>query len=229
MYSVLLRIVLDCLIYYLYLLLVNPFIVFNLNSSYTITEALTLNTYLSIDWCTLYLLSFHGNVHPLCHFDLNLLFSDPLGLLSRHSNNYLLYGTLYPLLHTLITCIDLFIQLGLSCKYIRISDLMEVSSILSLKPQTLPLQLHLEPLNYICEVTLYLRSVLPHILLQVLHWFDCTAAPTCLLESLYRWVQIKVIYHKGVSVWRSQKDQKGLTRGFYYQVLYYGGYTRIIR
>jgi hypothetical protein len=143
MHSFLLRIVLDCLINYLYLLLVNPFIVFNLNSSYTIPEPLTLDAYLSINRRTLYLLSFHRDVHPLCHFDLYLLFSDPLHLLLRQPNNYLLYCTLYPLLHTLITRIHLFIQLSLPCEYIRISDLMEVGSILSYKPETLPLHLHL--------------------------------------------------------------------------------------
>jgi hypothetical protein len=144
MHRVLLRIVLDCLINYLYLLLVNPFIVFNLNSSYnTISEPLTLNTYLPINRRTLYLLSFHRDVHPLCHLDLYLLFSDPLRLLFTPSNYYLLNATLYPLLHTLITRIHLFIQLSLPCEYIGIPDLMEVGSILSYKPETLPLHPHL--------------------------------------------------------------------------------------
>jgi hypothetical protein len=143
MHSVLLRIVLDCLNNYLYLLLVNPFIVFNLNSSYTIPEPLTLDTYLSINRRTLYLLSFHSDVHPLSHLDLYLLFSDPLRLLFTPSNYYLLNATLYPLLHTLITRIHLFIQLSLPCEYIGIPDLMEVGSILSYKPRTLPLQPHL--------------------------------------------------------------------------------------
>jgi hypothetical protein len=143
MHSILLRIVLDCLINYLYLLLVNPFTVFNLNSSCTIPEPLTLNTYLSINRRTLYLLSFHRDVHPLSHFYLYLLFSDPLRLLFTPSNYYLLNATLYPLLHTLITHIDLFIQLSLPCEYIGIPDLMEVGSILSYKPETLPLQPHL--------------------------------------------------------------------------------------
>jgi hypothetical protein len=143
MHRVKLRIVLDCLINYLYLLLVNPFIFFNLNSSYTIAEPLTFDTNLSINRRTLYLLSFHRDVHPLSDLDLYLLFSDPLHLLFTPSNYYLLYCTLYPLLHTLITRIDLFIQLSLPCEYIRIPDLMEVGSILSYKPQTLPLHLHL--------------------------------------------------------------------------------------
>jgi hypothetical protein len=143
MHSILLRIVLDCLINYLYLLLVNPFTVFNLNSSYTIAEPLAFNTYLPINRRTLYLLSFHRDVHPLSHLDLYLLFSDPLHLLFTPSNYYLLYCTLYPLLHTLITRIHLFIQLSLPCEYIGIPDLMEVGSILSNKPETLPLQPHL--------------------------------------------------------------------------------------
>jgi hypothetical protein len=143
MHRVKLRIVLDCLINYLYLLLVNPFTVFNLNSSYTIPEPLTFNTYLPIYRCTLYLLSFHRDVHPLSHLDLYLLFSDPLHLLFTPSNYYLLNATLYPLLHTLITRIHLFIQLSLPCEHIRVPDLMEVGSILSYKPRTLPLHLHL--------------------------------------------------------------------------------------
>jgi hypothetical protein len=49
-----------------------------------------------------------------------------------------------------------------------------------------------------------------------------------LLEGLDSWVQIEVIHHEGVGVGGSQKDQKGLTRGFGYQVLYDGGGARII-
>lgn len=162
------RIVLGCLIYYLYLLRVNPFRVFNLNSSYSICKSLTFNTYLSNYRRILYLLPFHSDLHSFNSLDLNLFVTDPL----FPSNDHFLYRTLYLILHTLIRDINLFIQLRLLHNHFRVLNLMKVSGMFPLKPCTLALRppLHLQSLKYITEVTLDLRPILTaHILLQVIH------------------------------------------------------------
>jgi len=210
---VFIRIVLGCLIYYLYLLRVNPFCVFNLNSSDSISETLALDTNLSNYGRTLYLLPFHSDLHPLSSLDLYLFVTDPL----FPSNDHFLYRTLYLILHTLIRDINLFIQLRLLCNHFRVLNLMEVSGMLPLKPCTLALRaLHLQSLEYITEVTLDLGPILTaHILLQEIHRFD-TPATTCLLEGLNRWAQIQVIHDKGVRVRGSQEDQDRLLAWRFY-------------
>jgi hypothetical protein len=162
------RIVLGCLIYYLYLLRVNPFRVFNLNSSDSICKSLTFNTYFSNYRRILYLLPFHSDIHPFSSLDLNLFVTNPL----FPTYNHFLYRTLYLILHTLIRGINLFIQLHLLHNHFHVLNLMKVSGMLPLKPCTLALRppLHLQSLEYITEVTLYLRAILAaHILLQVIH------------------------------------------------------------
>ena len=168
MQLVFMKIVLGCLIYYLYFMLINPFFIFNLNSSDSICKSLTFNTYLSNYRRILYLLPFHSDLHPFSRLDLNLFVTDPLFPTYYH----FLYRTLYLILHTLIRDINLFIQLRLLHNHFRVLNLMKVSGMFPLKPCTLALRppLHLQSLEYITEVTLDLRPILTaHILLQVIH------------------------------------------------------------
>lgn len=191
----------------LYLLRIQPFSIFNLNS-YRHRHALTFYPDPPDYVCILYLLSLHENLHPLSDLDLNLFLHLRLSLLGP--NYHLLYPTDHFPLHCAHFTLHLFHRPLLPTDHLRVLDFIEVSHVLPLKPRTPSLpHCHLNTIDYICEVALYLGPVLAtRVLLQLVEGLD--GAATGVPEGVEGRPEVQVVEHKGVAMGGGQQDEKGL-------------------
>ncbi len=178
----------------LYLLRIQPFAIFNLNS-YRHRHALTFDPDPPDYVCILNLLPLHDYLHPLCDLDLNLLLYLRLSLLGP--NYHLLYPTDYLPLHCDHSTFHLFHRSFLPTDHLRVLDLIEISHVLLLKPRTPYLShCHLNTIDYICEVALYLGPVLAtRVLLQLVEGLDDGAATTGVPEGVEGRPEVQVVEH----------------------------------